>query len=133
MLRRVWFVLLWVGFASPARGQVLMTEFMADNAVHLKDEDAEFPDWVELFNAGNADVNLQGHFLTDDAEVLDKWQFPAVTLGPKRFLVIFCSGKDRRDPALELHTNFRLEELGEGVALIAPDKRTVITGFDSYP
>lgn len=121
--------------AAPARSQngLLLSEFMADNSKTLQDEDKEFSDWVEVFNGGDAPVNLDGYCLTDEIDTRNKWRFPAVTLEPMSFLVVFCSGNNRRDPARELHTNFRLDNDTEDVLLVAPDGVNVLSGFRTYP
>ena len=103
-------VLLSVDFVS-AQG-LLITEFQAFNESTIQDEDNEYTDWIEIFNSGEAAVNLNGYYLTDSVAELTKWQFPAVTLQSGRFLVVFASGKDRRNPASELHTNFSIERNG---------------------
>ena len=105
--------------------QVTISEFMASNRSFLADEDREFPDWLELYNHSEEAVNLEGWTLSDDIEVLDKWVLPAVVLGPKQFRVIFVSGKDRREPDGELHTNFALERNGESLVLAEPGPRFV--------
>ena len=79
-------------------------------------------------------MNLEGWYLTDNANDLTKWKFPAVTLGPDAYLVVFASGKDRRDPAGELHTNFKLSGAGEYLGLVRPDGVTVVSEFSpAYP
>ena len=62
-----------------------------------------------------------------------KWQFPEVSLAPGGYLVVFASGKDRRDPAGQLHTNFALQTGGESVALVEPDGRTIVSAYRDYP
>ncbi len=50
------------------------------------------------------------------------------------YLVVFASGKDRRDPAGELHTNFKLSGSGEYLGLVRPDGITVASEFaPTYP
>src|SRR5262249_12120471 len=66
-------------------------------------------------------VNLAGWHLTDDPLDLSKWTFPAVSLAPRGFLVVFASGKNRTRADSELHTNFQLNNEGEYLALIRPD------------
>ena len=47
------------------------------------------PRWVELSNASGAAIDISGHFLTDDANQLDKYALPAgSTIAPGGFLVI---------------------------------------------
>ena len=122
----------WAGRVD-AQG-LLITEFQAFNETTLADEDNEYPDWVEIFNSGESAVNLDGYYLTDSIEDLAKWQFPAVTLEAGRFLIVFASGKDRRNPASELHTNFSIERNGgEILVLITPDGSTVVSGYTEIP
>jgi len=127
-------VLLVLGWTAvfAAQGPVI-SEFMAANDGTVQDEDRDFSDYIELYNPGSSPVSLQGWYLTDDPLFLTKWSFPAVTLGPGQYLLVFASGKNRRDPASELHTNFELLSTGEYLALVEPDGRTVAQAFDPYP
>jgi hypothetical protein len=111
-----------------------ITEFMALNSSVLQDEDGDYSDWLEIHNPTSGSVNLQGWYLTDDAGELIKWKMPAITLDPEAYLVIFASGKDRTDPAKNLHTNFKLSGSGEYLALVKPDGQTVVFSFsDGFP
>ncbi|MDZ4781982.1 MAG: lamin tail domain-containing protein [Planctomycetia bacterium] len=111
----------------------VITEFMADNANTLQDEDGAYSDWIEVYNPTDEPLSLAGYHLTDDDDVLDMWTFPDVTLPARGFLVVFASGNDRVD-AGELHTNFRLSLDGEYLALVAPDAATIQTEFfPAYP
>jgi len=123
--------ILAVCLFNTARAQesVRISEFMAVNNNGLDDEDRDEEDWIELHNTGASAVNLDGWYLTDDADVLTKWSFPNVTLAPGAFLVVFASGKDRIDPSGVLHTNFKLSGDGEYLGLVRPDGRTVVSEF----
>ena len=114
---------------TPARADLYLTEFLAENTAGLSDSDGEFSDWIEIFNSGPRSINLGGYFLTDDETALSKWTFPATELGPRQFLLIFASEKDRRRTGEELHTNFKIDKEGEYLALVAPDGITVISEF----
>ncbi|MBI5770143.1 MAG: CotH kinase family protein [Verrucomicrobia bacterium] len=107
---------------------------MASNATTLADENGDFSDWIEIQNPDAGPINLAGWYLTDDATNKVKWPFPAITLPAGGYLVVFASGKDRREPARQLHTNFSLDADGEYLALIAPDGVTASTAFaPSFP
>ena len=112
---------------------LVITEFMASNSTVLADEEGEYPDWLEIFNRSDAPVELAGWRLTDDANDLDGWRFPAMTLGPGEFLLVFASGNDRRDPQAPLHTDFRLSVNGEYLALIDPDRAVAHEFAPGYP
>lgn len=106
-----------------------ITEFLSSSATGLSDEDGEFSDWIEVQNTSTETLNLAGYGLTDNAAEPTKWQFPAVELGAGEFLVVFASGKDRTANPSRLHTNFRLAEDGEYLALVAPDGATIVQQF----
>ncbi len=119
---------------APQPPAILITEFCAHNASGIKDQDGDRSDWIELYNAGTNAVDLEGWCLTDNFHVPAKWRFPAVTLAPDKYLVVFASKKDRHSPGAELHTNFKLNEEGEYLGLALPDGQTVVQDFfPKYP
>src|SRR5437016_9613681 len=75
----VWASLLSLLFTHLASAQedVRITEFMASNTRTLQDEDHDYPDWIEIFNNSLNTVNLENWSLTDNADNLGKWHFPA--------------------------------------------------------
>jgi hypothetical protein len=97
---------------------------MASNGDLLADEDGDFEDWIELYNAGSEAINLEGYYLSDDDENPLLWKFPSIVIKPQEFLLIWASGKDRADG--ELHTNFKINREGEPLILTLPDGRTVV-------
>lgn len=101
-----------------------INEFVAENQTGLADEDGAEVDWVEIYNPSPIAQDLDGWYLTDDVAVPTKWQFPAVSINGNGYLVVFASGKDRRVPGHNLHTNFSLRAAGETIALVKPDGTT---------
>ena len=94
------------------------------------------PDWIELHNMDAANtVDLDGWYLTDDAENLTKWRFPSgVSISPDGYYVLFASGKKQEDnpgnyPFVDedgsLHTNFVLGRGGGYLALVEPNGVTI--------
>ena len=119
---------------APSPPAVLITEFCAHNGNGPRDEDGAHSDWIELYNAGPQPVPLEGWYLTDKFYDLTKWQLPQTNLAAGQFLVVFASGKDRRRPGAELHTNFKLKDAGDYLALVMPDGLTIAQDFfPKYP
>ena len=119
--------------AQPLFAEPRINEFLAVNNRGLTDGDEEATDWIEIYNPGSKAVSLGDWSLTDDTESPDKWLFPNVTLGPRKYLVVFASGKDRTE-GNELHTNFKLNGDGENLALVQPDGSTAASEFaPGYP
>jgi hypothetical protein len=115
-------------------GDVVISEIMAQNTHSLPDENGDFSDWIELHNTGPAPVNLEGWHLTDEKLVPDKWTFPAVTINPDGYLVVFASQKDRALAGQPLHPNFKLDADGEYLALVPPgDGAEPATEYDPFP
>src|SRR5215207_10205337 len=78
----VTFLSLLSAVAAHTAEPVVITEFVASNSNGLVDEDGDASDWIEVFNSGSTNVNLDGWFLTDSPANLTKWRFPAVDLAP---------------------------------------------------
>jgi hypothetical protein len=102
--------------------QPLISEFMASNNTTVEDGFGSHSDWIELYNAGDEAVDLQGYYLSDSVTNLTKWSFPDLTLlGPQQYLIVFASDLNTRDPLGYYHTSYRLSAGGEHVVLSAPD------------
>ena len=76
--------------------QLVINEGSNRNYAAIADEDAEHPDWIELYNAGTDTIQLLNYSLTDDSLVPAKWTFPNIVILPGEFRLVFCSGKNRK-------------------------------------
>ncbi len=123
------FCFAFASSGATASSQIYITEVMALNRKTVLDEDRHPSDWIELYNAGAAAVDLNGWFLTDSASQLQKWSFPETHVGPGEYLLVFASGKNRRQAGHELHSNFKLDTGGEYLALVKPDGRSIAMEF----
>ncbi len=114
----------------PTNGPVQITEFMADNASGLRDEDGAFADWIEIYNPSTTPIALGGYQLTGG---ITNWTFPVMSLGAQEFLVVFASGKSRTNPLAPLHTNFQLDRDGEYLALRDASNNVLSEFAPAYP
>ena len=71
-----------------------INEVVSSNSEYI-DEDGDTPDWLELHNYGTQDISINGQFLSDDVDDLEKWIFPNITLSPNQYLLLWVSSKDR--------------------------------------
>ncbi len=118
----------------PSHGELIISEFMAENDSGLTDVDGDNSDWIEIHNPGPTAQSTDGYYLTDNANDLIKWRLPDVNINVGGFLVVFASEKDRSNPLQQLHTNFRLDSNGEYLALVKPDGVTTVQEFaPEYP
>ena len=70
-----WMLAAWVLLLSgaAARAEILINEVMASNGFF---ENGHAWDWVELYNNGDAAVDLSGWYLSDSKNNPLKWSFP---------------------------------------------------------
>lgn len=94
---RLWFCFAFVViFIGGISAQVVINEGSNRNYSTIADEDGEYPDWIELFNAGTDTVNLLNYSISDNPANPAKWILPNIKLAPGAFRTILCSGKDRK-------------------------------------
>ena len=107
---------------------LVINELLASNDNVLYDDFFEFNDWVEIYNSSGSLLNLAGHYLSDDLDSLDKWQFPSTNPGITTILsgghlVIWCD----KDPEQgEDHADFSLSGDGETVYLVDTDGTSIL-------
>lgn len=95
-------------------GDIVINEFMADNATTVTDQDGEYEDWIELYNNSSSDINLTGYFLSDDPANTQKWSFQDTIIPANNYLIIWC---DEDGSQNGLHVNFKLSKSGESILL----------------
>ncbi len=94
------------------RAQPYISELMASNKAALCDGSGGFPDWLELYNPGDEELDLAGWSLSDGSH---SWVFPERTLDSGAYALIFCGGADAEDTV-----SFSLSSDGETVVLKTP-------------
>jgi hypothetical protein len=120
MKNRLLFLSLVFAVQGFAQQLLFVNEYQSSNTRTISDDDGDFEDWVELYSTAPIPVSLAGYYLSDDDSRPLKWQFPAITIHPGEYLIIWASGKDRVQNGIA-HTNFRLSSAGEPVILSAPN------------
>ncbi len=98
----------------------MITEVSVANGGTLADEDGDHPAWVELHNPSSSPLALDGYRLGSDAREPSGWDLPDVELAADDHLVVFASGKDRRDE--EAHADFTLPRSGGELVLLDGDR-----------
>ncbi|MFT6334529.1 MAG: hypothetical protein ACI86M_001915 [Saprospiraceae bacterium] len=100
-------------------GDLVINEFMASNNATVADQDGEYDDWIELYNNGSESIDLEGYFLSDDADDVSQWSFPEGTIiDPNEYLIIWA---DKDEDQSGLHASFKLSASAESVLLVDPD------------
>jgi hypothetical protein len=108
-----------VGSAQEAGVPLVLNEFMASNSATIQDDFGEYEDWIELHNIGNAPVNLDGMYLTDNVNDATQWRIAGADPGQMiipagGYLVIWADNDSDQGP---YHAPFKLSAAGERIGL----------------
>ena len=71
---RVFILILFLLTPVAINAQIYINEISPTNLNANPDQDGDYPDWIELYNAGASAVTLSGYKLSDDDE--PKWSWP---------------------------------------------------------
>ena len=84
---------LWRYLAEgPSGGTLILNEICTANHESLVSETLDTPDWVELYNGSNRDLNLKDYGLTDNPKQSYKYRLPDVTLEAGEYLLVYFTG-----------------------------------------
>ncbi|MBN1996105.1 chitobiase/beta-hexosaminidase C-terminal domain-containing protein [candidate division KSB1 bacterium] len=108
---------------------------MSLNTTTISDRDGDYPDWIEIYNPGQTEIDMTGYGLSDDPEEPFKWIFPQTVLEPNQFKLVFASAKNHLTENPHLHTNFKIKSGGETLLLSEPsgfvaDQVLVVQGLN---
>lgn len=104
-------------FCNDKKASIYINEVMSANGSILRDQDGDYPDWIELYNDEDESVHLEDFGLSDRKSDPGLWKFPDISIEPHSYLVVFASGKDKVTEEGELHTNFKISSAGEELYL----------------
>jgi len=87
------------------------------NQLVINEIEGNSPDYIELYNGTDADINLEGYSL-EDSDSLDRFTFPAGTvISAHGFIVLDCTGTE---DVANLVAGFKISSGGEDVTLRDP-------------
>jgi len=123
-------VLIWLIVRTPIitkyqnQGELVISEVMASNKTTIKDLNGKYSDYIEIYNGYDHDLDLTGYYLSDDFFDTKKWMFPDNTIiGKNSYLLVYASGNS--NTTNELHTNFKLDRVGEVITLSNQDGKAL--------
>ena len=100
-----------------AEQTVCLSEIMPKNRATVRDEDGNFPDYIELYNRSEETVSLDGWRLSDKRGKEEGWTLPDAKIAPGEYLIVFADGKNVLSG--QLHADFAVSD-GETVYLYDP-------------
>jgi len=108
--------------------QLYINEFMASNDAAFPGPQGDFPDWIEIYNAGTEAVNLSGYYMSDDLvdpeamfQISDAYP-DSVTVAAGGYLVFYAN---KGEESSVLNLNFKLSGSGEQIGLWDPSQAVI--------
>lgn len=106
---------------APPEPEVSINEMMADNETAYTPDGENWPDWIELYNAGPGAVDLTGWGIIDGAEA-EPYLLPSgLTIAEGGFLLLFADATTDGGA----HLPFSLRSTGEELLIFNPEGRRV--------
>tara|TARA_B110000037_G_scaffold223119_1_gene302338 strand:+ start:1121 stop:5476 length:4356 start_codon:yes stop_codon:yes gene_type:complete len=131
-------ILLFTLFSLSLHAQVFINEYSAanyDDIDFLPGPGRNYADWIELYNAGAASVDLSGYYLSDRISTPLKWQIPPGTTIAAGAHLLFLADKQDGFSNGNYHTNFKLTQTSLNEAIVFSDAAGIIVDSISlnYP
>ena len=118
------FYTLNIPISTINKGEIIINEVLANNKKSDLDETGNYEDWIELYNTTDRDINLFGHYLSDDFNTPQQFTFPYGTvIKAHQYLMVWAD--EKRNTAKYLHANFKLATEGEQVVLTSAKGITI--------
>lgn len=126
---RKWAFLLLSAWAGQSQAGITITEVMQSNFGGVLDYYNEFPDsWVEIYNSGEKDVDLNGFSIGELNDLDSAYVIPESFVVPADgYFLIYCDKEN-----IKQHTHFRLNSDKPG-ALYLWDDQGVLLDSMHYP
>ena len=87
--------LIWICVASSGEREVMINEVCSNNFTVARDANDKYSDYVELYNPGEKEVSLEGYYLSDDEEKLQKYSLDTVSIPANGYYVVWLDGEFR--------------------------------------
>lgn len=99
-------------------GALVINEVVSSNKYSLVDGDLGSPDWIELYNASDKPILLNGYGLSDNLRNLNKFVFSDLAIGPGEYLVVYAADNNGVTKTDVPCTGFGLSKSGDFLYLV---------------
>jgi hypothetical protein len=96
------------------QGVGLLNEIMSSNSNSAVDLANNHSDWVELYNPLTTSISMDNLYLSDNADYLNKWQFPSISIPAQSFKMIWANDDEELNRS---NLNFKISASGESLFL----------------
>lgn len=101
-------------FFINASSDQLINEMMSDNSSCITDEAGYFSDWIELYNNQTSSFSIDGYYLSNKRNYLNKWPMPNVSIPSHGFKLLWANSDEELS---RNNVNFKLSAAGDTLLL----------------
>lgn len=106
---------------SSLDGTVFINEVCSRNKTVIRDSQNNFSDYIELYNSSSKTVSLDGWYLSDDEDDLQKCQLNGVHIEANSYVIIYADGSGENTDSV----SFKISSNGENLFLTDKNKNIV--------
>lgn len=96
---------------------VVINEICSNNFSLIRDNTGQYPDYIELYNPNDTPVSLDGFFLSDDENQLQKFSLDSVSIPPRGYYVVWLT-KNTGVTEAGQGSGFGISKSGETIYLV---------------
>jgi|GEM_PF-6186953 len=118
--------------SSLSPGDLKIVKVIVDNS-EAETEYGEASDFIEVLNTTDREIHIKsGEWFITDKGVDRPFRFPLPELfiAPEKTVRVWCDGQDMHGN--EIHTNFKLDDDGESVAIFVKDENGDVLTIDTF-
>lgn len=120
-----------VGPGGETPPRIVINEFMTANGDGgPTDEHGNPDDWVELFNASDAAITLQGYYLSDDSLQLHAYSLPDTQLPPGGYLLVWADDEPEEG---NRHAPFKLSWQNGDEIILTKGRDLIVDRYQFFP
>ena len=106
-------------------GDLVINEVVSSNTKSLSVPQLGSPDWVEITNKSDNDINLEGYILRNSSKPSAYYVFPDITIQAGEYLVVYACPKPKGEAIRALCTGYNLPKDGVGLVLYDSGLRVI--------
>jgi hypothetical protein len=104
---------------------LVINELVSSNTDSLSVPQLGTPDWIEIYNGSNNDINLDGYILRNSNKPSTYYVFPDIVIKANEYLVVYACAKPKDKDIRDFCTGYNLPKDGVGLVLYDPNLKVL--------
>ncbi|MDA3844606.1 MAG: CotH kinase family protein [Candidatus Kapabacteria bacterium] len=97
-------IILFLSNMPLLRANIVISEFSASSSEVVFDNDFDSPDWIELFNTSDTDLNIHNYRISDHFDYNKAFVLPDTVIKAQSSIIIYASSKTAMDTSFVINS-----------------------------